>query len=252
MQGLTRQHLVPVSIVRWGGGVRLLRDCEGHIQEAPALIEPLLAMTIAEQPVVADAMEAGRQDVQQEATDELLGREDHALLGVAVTVVSPAEGDVSVLDVEQAIVRDRHAMRVSSDVIENLLRPRKRRFGIDHPLLLSEGVQIPMESLPFSQWLEGGEELEVTTREGLTEQFQEAPTEEAREHPHGQEERGSAGDPALPIGGESAARHHAMQVRVVHQVLPPGMQDGEEADLRAEMLRVGGNRAQSLGGGGEQ
>ena len=63
MQGLTGQRLVSVSIVRWGGGVRLRRGCDAHIEETPALVELLPAMTIAEQPVVADAVEPKWQDV---------------------------------------------------------------------------------------------------------------------------------------------------------------------------------------------
>ena len=141
---------------------------------------------------------------------------------------------------------------VPSDVIENLLGTCEGRFRVDHPFLLPQRVEIPVEGLPLALDLEGGEELELAALEGLTEQFQEAPTEEAREHPHGQEEPGPAGDPALTVRGEPAARHHAMQVRVVHQVLPPGMEDGEEADLGAEVPGIGGNGAQRLGGGGEE
>jgi hypothetical protein len=49
-------------------------------------------------------VKAGRQNVQQEAADELLGRERHRLVSIAVTIVLPAESNVSVLDVEQAVV----------------------------------------------------------------------------------------------------------------------------------------------------
>ncbi|MBB4276686.1 hypothetical protein GGE12_004483 [Rhizobium mongolense] len=43
-----------------------------------------------------------------------------------------------------------------------------------------------------------------------------------------------------------------MQVGMVQQILPPGVQYGEEADLGAEMLGVGGDGAQRLGGGAEE
>ena len=43
-----------------------------------------------------------------------------------------------------------------------------------------------------------------------------------------------------------------MQVRVMEQVLAPGVQHAEEADLRAQMGRVGGDPAQRLGRGMEQ
>ena len=43
-----------------------------------------------------------------------------------------------------------------------------------------------------------------------------------------------------------------MNVRVVGQRRAPGVQHGGEADARAEMLRVGGDRGEGLRGGPEQ
>jgi hypothetical protein len=43
-----------------------------------------------------------------------------------------------------------------------------------------------------------------------------------------------------------------MDVRMMIEVLPPGMQDGGEANLSAQMLWVLGDRRQRLGGGLEQ
>ena len=39
---------------------------------------------------------------------------------------------------------------------------------------------------------------------------------------------------------------------MMEQRLPPSVEDGEEAELCAEMLGIGGDRAQSFGGGVEQ
>ena len=43
-----------------------------------------------------------------------------------------------------------------------------------------------------------------------------------------------------------------MQVRVMDERLAPGVQHGEEADLGAEVARVGGDGAQRLGDGSEE
>lgn len=43
-----------------------------------------------------------------------------------------------------------------------------------------------------------------------------------------------------------------MQVRVVQQVLAPGVQHREEADLGTQVLGIGGDGAQRLGGGAEE
>ena len=62
----------------------------------------------------------------------------------------------------------------------------------------------------------------------------------------------AAGDPAGAVGGEAAAGHDAMQVRMEMQVLTPSVQHGQEADGGAEMLGVGGDGEQSLGSGLKQ
>ena len=79
--------------------------------------------------------------------------------------------------------------------------------------------------------------------EGALELVEEQGAEAAREDAHGQEEAGAAGDPAVAAGGDAAAGDDAVQVRMEGQVLPPGVQHAEEADLGAEMLGIGGDLA---------
>ena len=43
-----------------------------------------------------------------------------------------------------------------------------------------------------------------------------------------------------------------MQMRVMQQILAPGMQNGDETDLGTQVLWIGGDRAQGLGGGMKQ
>ena len=83
--------------------------------------------------------------------------------------------------------------------------------------------------------------------EGSPQLVEEQPAEEPREHADRQEEAGPAGDPSRAIERQSAARHDAMDVRMMVQVLAPGVEHGEEADLGAEMLGIGGDGAQRLG-----
>jgi hypothetical protein len=42
-----------------------------------------------------------------------------------------------------------------------------------------------------------------------------------------------------------------MQVGMMEQVLPPGVEDGEESDARPEMFGISGNPQQRFGGGAE-
>jgi len=59
--------------------------------------------------------------------------------------------------------------------------------------------------------------------EGTLEHFQEAAAKEAREDPYGQEEVGPAGI-SVACPGRAAARHDTVQVRMMDQVLTPGVQ----------------------------
>ena len=84
------------------------------------------------------------------------------------------------------------------------------------------------------------------------EPFEEEPAEETRQHPHRQEEAGLAGDPARIVQRQAAAGNDDVDVRMVGQRRAPGVQYGGQADARAQMLRVGGDRGQRLRGGPEQ
>ena len=60
-----------------------------------------------EQPMMADAVEAARQDVGQEATDELVGGERHELLalGAATAVILLTEGDAVLIEPDEAVLQ---------------------------------------------------------------------------------------------------------------------------------------------------
>ena len=85
------------------------------------------------------------------------------------------------------------------------------------------------------------------------EAFEKQATKEARQHAHGQEEAGLAGDPARPVQRQAAAGNDERgAMRVMGERRAPGVQHGDQADLGAQMLGVGGDGAQRLGRGLEQ
>src|SRR6266852_456455 len=82
--------------------------------------------------------------------------------------------------------------------------------------------------------------------------LQEEPSEQAREHAYGEEEAGPAGDPALAIKRDAAARHNHVDMRMVGERRAPGVEDGEDADAGAEVFGIGRDGDQGLGRGLEQ
>ena len=91
-----------------------------HGQKLATPRQLVLAVAMGEEAVVADALKAFGQDVQQKAADELVGGESHALLSVAVAIVFPAEADPAFLDGKKAVVGESDAMGVSRDISQNL------------------------------------------------------------------------------------------------------------------------------------
>lgn len=93
-------------------------------------------------------------------------------------------------------------------------------------------------------------ELALAVR--LTKKSQELAAEEAAQHTHWKKEAVPARHPPGTVERDAAARHDAVDVRVMMQVLPPSVEHREEADLGAEMLPIGGNLQQGLGSRTEQ
>jgi len=130
-----------VRFIRWI--VRGRRDLE----QLAGACEAGLAGVAGEQAVVPDAMEAAWQDMEQEAADELIGREHHDLLtiGPVAAIVFVAEGDAAFVETDEATIRDRHPVGVARQICEHGLRPGEGRLGIDHPALLPDGSKVALE-----------------------------------------------------------------------------------------------------------
>ena len=115
----------------------------------------------------------------------------------------------------------------------------------------AQGGKVAGEGGRFGECGEIAEEAQPAVRERIEQAFEEKAAVEPREDVDWQEEAGAAGDPTS-IGREAAARHDAMDVRVMGQGLAPAMQDRDHADLGAEMFGIGADGADRLGRGLEE
>jgi len=77
----------------------------------------------------ADAHEATRQHMQEKASEELLAGERHLPLLIAVGIVLPEESDLAVVEGEQTMVGNGHAMGVASQVAQHALGSAERRLA---------------------------------------------------------------------------------------------------------------------------
>src|ERR1700687_4638150 len=98
-------------------------------------------MSVGKEAVAANAMEAIRQHMEEEAANELGDRDSHdfALVIAAFPIVLPAEGDVGLVEIEQATVGDRNAMGVAGEIGQDLLGTGEGLLGIDNPFGCAQG-----------------------------------------------------------------------------------------------------------------
>src|SRR5216684_2515980 len=103
--------------VRFGCGEQLTRTCD-----------VVGARAFGEQAVVADAVEAFGQHVDEEAADELVCGKRHALVSIAAldAVVLPLEGDALLVEGDQAAVGDGNAVGVTRKIGQHRLRAAER------------------------------------------------------------------------------------------------------------------------------
>jgi hypothetical protein len=82
--------------------------------------------------------------VGQEAADKFVGIEDHRFFSVLIFSVPVTEGDLTVLDVEDAVIGEGDAVGITAEVIEDSLWGAERLFGIDDPGLTNSLTRTPV------------------------------------------------------------------------------------------------------------
>ncbi len=183
-----------------------------------------------------------------------LGLQRHGLVASLAlgSVVLPAEGHAAL--VQGDAVGCWRSPRGACSATGRPARPAARRTVAWHrpPTRIGASAPAIVERLRLGQRRMLAEELQPSGPMCLLDFFEEAPAEQSRQHPHGQEEPGPAGDPALAVGREPTAGHDAVHVRVVRQRRAPGVQHQRRADARPEVLGIGGDGQQRLGGHVEQ
>src|SRR5439155_21597269 len=115
------------------------RQCAGliglsglHGEQLARLGDALGTIAVGEQTVVADAMEAFRQHVHEEAPDELADFERHRLPAARTvdSIVLPSERDAVVVGGDQTAIGDGHTMSVAREISQHLLWSRERVLAI--------------------------------------------------------------------------------------------------------------------------
>ena len=146
------------------------------------------------------------------------------------------------------MIADRYFVRVSAEILDGLVRSTKGGFGVDDPVLLACCGEVASEICLFVEV----DELAVEAQFGFGELFEKEPAEESRQDTNAEKEVLATAHPSLLSGVDATAGDDAVHMRMMHQVLAPGVQDREEADAGTQVSGVAGNGEQCFGTGIEQ
>src|SRR5215813_9739137 len=191
-----------------GGRGRLaLRLCNS--EQLTRASDVVGARAFSEQAVVADAVQALWQHVNEQAADELVCGEHHALVSIAAldAVVLPLEGDAPLVEGNQTAVCDGNTMSITRQIGHHRLRAAEGLLCVDDPLGFAQRCEISREGLCLGEMGVISEEAEAAGLVRGDELLQEQSSEQAGEHAHGEEESRPAGHPALVVQRDTTARH---------------------------------------------
>jgi len=107
-------------------------------KQSTAACEHTATPAVREKSEVADADQALWQNVDQESAQELICGDGHDLLLAAVRIVFPAKRDSIILECNQSMVGDGDAVRIASEIVQNMLGTAEGWLGIDDPVLAKE------------------------------------------------------------------------------------------------------------------
>jgi hypothetical protein len=144
---------------------------------------------IGKEAEVADAHEAARQHVEQEAAEELIDWQIHDPLAVTVCGIAPSERDFAIGKSKQPVVGDGNAVSVVAEIAQHVFGTAEGRLGINHPVLSEQHSEPGCEGLRIGKRRELAVELKRGIAESRLECGDELAAEDTAEHLDGKEER---------------------------------------------------------------
>ena len=190
--------------------------------------------------------------MKEEPSDELIGLESHGLLFIPIGIVPPAEGDITVLDIDDAVIADSDPVGISAQVLKDTLGAVKRRFAIDHPLFMVEPSSEHLKDSGVLKMTDAAREDKLTRFKAAFEIVQELAPEQLRQNLYMDEEPFPARYLAPSVWRQSSAGYDTVNMGMIHEVLSPGVKDADKPYTCAEMFRIVGEFQKRLGDRPEQ
>ena len=91
-------------------------------------------IAVRQKAILSNTDKPSRQNVLNEASEELFSGKRHLPVLVAVSVIFPAEGHPTVVEGQQTMARDSDPVRVACKVLQYVFWPTEWFLGVHHPV----------------------------------------------------------------------------------------------------------------------
>jgi len=198
-------------------------------QEGAAKMVTLITFCRMPKPEVADFVKAFGQDMLQVAAHELVAGERAGLVATGLSILV-AEGDVGVVEGDQAPVGDGDAKGVTGEIVEHRLLALAPGLDVDDPALPPDVI--------------GKFDVGIDRHQGFSEQAGRA----LGKGGFGEEKGRRCLMPGVAVRGQATSCDQAMDVRMIVEALRPAMENREHAGRAAEPARITAKVDDRLGG----
>ena len=181
-------------------GLRLRRGLLYHRWKKVAADRKQSVPSAIGQPAeVANARKSFRQDVLQETVQKFLAGQRHGALLVVVCVIFPSEDHLGLVDRENAVVGNGHAVRIASQIMQDVFGSAKRWLGVNDPIFLKQGVQECRKGIFVGQRQALSVKCQLLGAESASQSGNEFSTKDTAKDEDRQEEVDWCREPALVI-----------------------------------------------------
>jgi hypothetical protein len=153
-----------------------------------------------------------------------------------MSVIFPAECYVFAIKFQETMVGNGNSMRVPPQITEDLCGAAEGSFGIDDPILAMQSPQEPAKLFRISQGTRGPRAAEFLPSIEALQTGAKFTAENPAQDLNGQKERIPRVHPVAVIRRQPSSRDDTVDMGMQQQVLPPGMQNANQADFGARCL----------------
>jgi hypothetical protein len=174
--------------------------------------------------------------MQQKALDKGVSRQCRALELIALLPITIGEADLPIAGVDDAVIGDGYTMRVTPEILDNVLRTFEGPLGVDDPVLRVEVIEQLGEARFGTQvgcLLVEAQRLGAC---GLLEGLQKLAPEDLAQGFDWEEKLRMGRHPVRPVLGERPTGDKCVEMEVRLQQLIPGMEDHDGTELTAQVL----------------